>query len=157
MLKIGDVTLGLNGPAYDKLCHELEADWAAQKRINRAPALQWTGVGTEQITLSGCIFPLLSTGNGGHLGINTLKELETALINPKPSLVVDGTGRRYGYFIIRSLREERSKFITNGAPQKQEFTLVMERYGEDNISAEGVIGAGSIDLLNLVNSQGNAI
>lgn len=147
MMMIGDVSLGLRGPAYDKFSHEIEAMWAAQGRINRRPALQFTGIGEETINLSGCIFPMFF-----GLGINTLRQLENLLLGspiPSPQLVIDGTGRNYGYFVVRTLKEERSKFLTNGAPQKQEFTLSLSRYGEDMLANNAILGNGNTDLNSL--------
>jgi hypothetical protein len=152
MLKIGDVNFGLSGPAYDKFTHEIEANWASQGRINRNNALQFVGLGPEKITISGVIFPLLNTG-GGALGAGTLKKIESSLRSPGPQMVIDGMDRRYGYFIVRSLKEDRSKFLTNGAPQKQEFTVVLERYGEDMLRDDAVLGEGNTDISGIRSSS----
>lgn len=138
MLKVGDIKFGLDGPAYKAFVHEIEANWAAQGRINRRPALQFVGVGAEKITLTGTIYGLFK-----NMGIGHLKQIESALLSPGPQMVMDGTGRRYGYFIIRSMREERGAFLTNGAPQKQEFTVNLERYGEDMLRDDSVMDAGA--------------
>lgn len=142
MLKVGDIKFGISGPAYKAFVHEIEANWAAQGRINRRPALQFVGIGAEKISLTGTIYGLLAVG-GSPLGINQLKQIESSLLSPGPQMVMDGTGRRYGYFIIRSLKEERSAFIINGAPQKQEFTVNLERYGEDMLRDDAVMDAGA--------------
>lgn len=143
MLKIGDVHLGMRGAAYDEFVHEVAAEWASQGRINRRNALQHTGIGPEKITLNGTIHPLFF-----GLGIGTLKGLQAMVVagTPQPHMVIDGTGRRYGYFIVRSVRETRSKFLTNGAPQKQGFTVELERYGEDSLREDAISGEGNTDL-----------
>lgn len=140
MLKVGNIKFGLDGPAYKQFTHEIEANWAAQGRINRRPALQFVGIGAEKISLTGTIYGLFK-----NLGIGQLKQVEASLLSPGPQMVMDGTGRRYGYFIVRSMKEDRSAFISNGAPQKQEFTISLERYGEDMLRDDAVLDGGNTD------------
>lgn len=141
MMKIGDVKFGMGGPAYNKLTHVLSADWASQARINRRPALQFTGVGGEKIVLSGVIFPLFF-----KIGISSLEAVRALVLDARPEMLIEGTGKRYGYFVVKEVAEDRSHFIPNGAPQRQEFTITLERYGEDMLSNDAVVGGGSVDL-----------
>lgn len=141
MLRIGNVELGLKGPAYDSFVHKAGMEWATQPRWGRAPAKQLTGVSDETITISGDIYTLFN-----NLGIGQVQKLEAAMLEGSPQLVIDGTGRKYGYFVIDEVEDSRMKFIDTGAPQKQSFSLKMSRYGEDTQESGLSEGNGSLDL-----------
>lgn len=149
MMKLGDATFGMDGPAYDEFTQKIPITWAAQGRISRRDALQFVGFGTETVDLTGTIHTLFAPG-GTPIGINTIRVFERMALDPQPYMMVDGTGRRYGYFAVASVTDVRTDMVTNGAPQKQKFTLNLKRYGEDVLTEQAVpADSGNVDLMDV--------
>ena len=47
-------------------------------------------------------------------------------------MLVDGTGRIWGLWVINRIDETQTLFSGNGVPQKIAFTLQLTQYGEDD-------------------------
>lgn len=126
MLALGDFRFAISTAAYQTLKRTTEHRWSAQNRIGRAPALQFAGIGTDEITLTGVIYPHFKGG------LNQIKTMRDTASTGKPQLLVDGLGFVHGDYAITRIEETQTHFIKNGIPKKQEFTLSLQYYGEDN-------------------------
>ncbi|MFK9686253.1 phage tail protein, partial [Escherichia coli] len=108
---------------------------------------QFLGVGEENITLAGVLYPELT---GGKLTMTTLRLMaEEGRAWP----LLDGTGMIYGMYVISKVSETGSIFFADGTPRKIDFTLSLTRvdeslaalYGDIGKQAESLIGkAGSM-------------
>lgn len=115
--------------------------------IGKRDAFQFLGVGEENITLAGVLYPELT---GGKLTMTTLRLMaEEGRAWP----LLDGTGMIYGMYVISRVSETGSIFFADGTPRKIDFTLSLTRvdeslaalYGDIGKQAESLIGkAGSM-------------
>lgn len=115
--------------------------------IGKRDAYQFLGVGEENITLAGVLYPELT---GGKLTMTTLRMMaEEGRAWP----LLDGTGMIYGMYVISRVSETGSIFFADGTPRKIDFTLSLTRvdeslaalYGDIGKQAESLIGkAGSM-------------
>lgn len=115
--------------------------------IGKRDAYQFLGVGEENMTLAGVLYPELT---GGKLTMTTLRLMaEEGRAWP----LLDGTGMIYGMYVISRVSETGSIFFADGTPRKIDFTLSLTRvdeslaalYGDIGKQAESLIGkAGSL-------------
>lgn len=124
MMGLGDYRFSLSTAAYQSLVRTNEYRWASHKRLGSRPARQFLGVGDEQITLEGVIYPFYKGGFGQLEKIRQDASLGEALI------LIDGEGKVWGDFTIDSLQETQTFFADGGLPQKVEFSLVLSNYGD---------------------------
>lgn len=132
---------------HQTMQRESDYRWPSNSRIGKRDAFQFLGVGEENITLAGVLYPELT---GGKLTITTLRLMaEEGRAWP----LLDGTGMIYGMYVISRVSETGSIFFADGTPRKIDFTLSLTRvdeslaalYGDIGKQAESLIGkAGSM-------------
>lgn len=124
MLQLGDFGFSVSTAAYDALKRSTTWNWAAQKRFGSGPARQFLGKGDDSVTLSGVVFTEKS-------GLNQLERLRTLAGKGEPQNMVDQYGYVSGRWCIESIEEMQSGFFADGAPRRQEFSMKLTAYGED--------------------------
>ena len=122
MLSLGGYKFEVATAAYQELARSTGWEWAEQGRIGQRPALQFTGLQAETITLPGVIYPYWK---GGLTQLPQLRRLADAAT---PLLLVSGLGQNVGRYVIERIDERQTVFFPNGAPRKIEFTITLKRY-----------------------------
>jgi len=125
MMALGFYRFALETSAYQQLQRTISYRWQAQDRINNDPAMQFVGLGTEQINLEGVIYPDFRGGLG------QIEGMKDSADRGEPLLLVDGLGQIWGRWVILQIEETREVFLKNGVPRKISFRLSISRYGED--------------------------
>lgn len=125
MMGLGPFRFGLETAAYQKLIRADEYRWQSQERIGRHPAMQFLGAGHTTISLDGVIYPEF---RGGFAQLDRMRFLAGL---GTPHMLVSGTGRIFGLFVIESVDERQAIFHRDGSPRKQEFGLFLSSYGAD--------------------------
>jgi hypothetical protein len=125
MMALGLYRFALETSAYQQLQRTISYRWQAQDRINNDPAMQFVGLGTEQINLEGVIYPDFRGGLG------QIEGMKDSADRGEPLLLVDGLGQIWGRWVILQIEETREVFLKNGVPRKISFRLSISRYGED--------------------------
>lgn len=120
-----EFVFGIKTAAYDRLQRMTHWNWPAQERAGRSPALQYTGPGEDEITLDGTVY----TENAGLGQLNALRSMGDS---GQPHILVDQYGNNLGKWCVLSVKENQSGFFWDGAPRKQEFSVNLSAYGEDN-------------------------
>ena len=127
--------------AYQTLERSVEYRWEAQQRIGERPIHQYMGIGEDSITLSGSIYPFYNQGYGllrfvtGSVGDHLVEKLRTTYAEQgTPFQLITGRGKLLGRWVIRSIKESQSVITLNGTPRKQDFDIVLLRYGLDDES-----------------------
>ena len=126
LMALGAYRFSLDTSAYQQLQRNTQYRWSAQNRLQRSPAQQFVGPGSDTLTLSGVIYP---EHKGGFDQINAMRA-QAGL--GQPLLLVDGLGVIWGRWVITSVEETQTVFLQNGQPKKQEFQLQLTRYGSDS-------------------------
>ncbi len=122
MMQLGSFQFSIDSAAYQNLSRNTEYRWAAQERIGKADALQFTGYGADTISLRGVIHPHFK----GGLGQLDKMRAQASLRFPLP--LIAGTGRVLGAWVIQSINEGQTVFAEHGAPLRQEFSISIRRY-----------------------------
>ena len=122
MMQLGSFQFGITTAAYQELKRTTEYRWAAQDRFGQREALQFTGPGSETITLSGVVYPEWRGGSG------QVERMRTVASAGLPQQLVSGFGDMLGRWVIERVEESQAVFAAGGAPRKQEFTLNLKRF-----------------------------
>lgn len=133
MMALGQFVFSLSTLAYQEF--QRQTDWrhSSTSRIGARPARQYQGPGDDTITLPGVLLPEL-TG-----GLPSLDEIREMADTGKAWVLVEGTGRIYGLWVIESLSETHSLFFADGTARRIEFSLVLKRVDDDRIDMLGML------------------
>ncbi|WP_246534520.1 phage tail protein [Aliiroseovarius lamellibrachiae] len=131
MMALGAFRFGMANGAYQEFNRSTPHRWSKVNRIGRAPALQYGGPGTEEITISGVIYPAFRGGLRQVDGMRAKASLRA------PLMMTDGLGWIWNRWVITNVDEGKSFFLADGAPRKIEFTLKLEAYGGDSTGRLG--------------------
>lgn len=122
MMALGAYRFGIPTAAYQQLTRAAEYRWPAQERFGQHAALQYTGPGSETITLTGVIYPGYRGGSG------QLDSMRALAATGQPQTLIDGFGRILGRWVIESVQEQASVFAAAGVPRRQDFTMQLRRF-----------------------------
>lgn len=137
MMQLGTFQFSLSTAAYQELTRKTEYRWASQDRFGDMPFLQFTGPGSDGITLTGTIYTEFRGGTG------QIDELRGMAALGLPQLLVDGTGRVMGKWVIESVDEGQSVFAAQGMARKQTFTVTIKKRPETSAVSSVVSAAVS--------------
>jgi phage protein U len=125
---------GIDTPNFETIQRDVQFTWTSADRLSRDPAMQFTGPGEDNISIDGRMFPY-------HFGgLSTLERLRKAGRAGKPMILVrfylltDSAGygsEVVGNYVIKRVRTSESKIGTIGIAHKIDFTLELQRYGDD--------------------------
>ncbi|NLC23400.1 MAG: phage tail protein [Oxalobacter sp.] len=125
MMCLGMFVFSLSTLAYQNFQRQTEWKFASNSRVGTRNAYQFTGQGDDTITLSGWFAPEF---NGSPLAINLLRGMGDT---GQAWMLVEGTGRIYGKWIITGISEGRTYIGANGAGKRIEFTLNLKCVDDD--------------------------
>lgn len=141
MMALGQFVFSLSTLAYQEF--QRQTDWrhATTSRIGTNPARQFLGKGEDAITLPGVLLPELA---GETISLDVLRQMADT---GRAWVLVEGTGRIYGLWIIESLSETRTLFFQDGAARRIEFSLSLKRVDDDRIDLLGGLTGAAVDLV----------
>ena len=126
MMALGSYRFSLDSAAWQELRRSTAYRWQALARLQRLPAQQFLGPGSETLDLKGVIYPHYRGG------FKQLDAMRAQAGKGEPLLLVDGLGFIWGQWVVLQVDETQSVLLTNGQPRKLEFQLRLARYGEDS-------------------------
>lgn len=136
MMALGDFVFELPSAAYQSFQRQTEFRHASHPRIGERPASQYLGPGADTVTLSGTLMPEFT---GGRASLDRLREMGA---EGKAWALVEGSGRIYGLWVVKSVAETSTVFFADGVPRKIEFSLSLERVDDDRIDMMGSTANG---------------
>ncbi|KAF3999209.1 phage tail protein [Glaciimonas immobilis] len=155
MMALGMFVFSLPTLAYQELQRQTEWKHVSNARVGARDAFQYTGKGDDTITLSGWIAPEL-TGS-----LYALDALRLMADTGKSWILIQGTGRIYGAYIITSMTEGKTHLGSDGDPARVEFAITLKCTDDDVHNAINNLGnIGTLrDMLNLegLNNNVNAV
>ena len=126
MMALGSYRFSLDSAAYQELRRSNAYRWQALARLQRLPAQQFLGPGSETLDIKGVIYPHYRGG------FKQLDAMRAQAGKGEPLLLVDGLGFIWGQWVVLQVDETQSVLLTNGQPRKLIFQLRLARYGEDS-------------------------
>ena len=145
LLSLGDYQFGMSTAAHDSMQESTAYRWVTQYRLGRDPALQYVGPGQRTLKLSGTIYPHFRGG------LEQIAEMKGEADEAEPLTLVDGQGNNLGTWVIKKISETQSNYFRDGIPKKIDFSLDLEKYGEDEVNQDngGDNGGGGFNWLTL--------
>ena len=92
---------------------------------------QYTGVGSDTITLPGLIYE--EYGFGYRFAVD---ELATMASTGQGFVLMDGSGYLYGVYVIDNIDETKTYLLDNGVPRKVDFTIKLSHTDDERIVAQ---------------------
>lgn len=126
MMKLGGFAFTVATAAYRSLQRSTQWRWAAQERIGQHDALQFVGRGTDTISLNGTIVPSYRGAGGGQ--VDNLRSQGNQEI---PLLLVAGTGKVLGFWVVEEVTETQDIHYKDGMPRRQQFSIRLRYYGDN--------------------------
>ncbi|SOZ15571.1 bacteriophage P2 tail protein GPU [Cupriavidus taiwanensis] len=133
MMALGQFVFSLDTAPYLDFQQQIGWRHPANSRTGRRPARQFLGPDDETITLAGVLAPELT---GGDDSIEDLRKLGDS---GEAHVLIEGTGRYYGLFVVETMQVTRTYFFQDGKARRIEFTLKLTRVDDE---AEALIGSG---------------
>ncbi|MGX6568471.1 bacteriophage P2 tail protein GPU [Cupriavidus taiwanensis] len=133
MMALGQFVFSLDTAPYQDFQQQIGWRHPANSRTGRRPARQFLGPDDETITLAGVLAPELT---GGDDSIEDLRKLGDS---GEAHVLIEGTGRYYGLFVVETMQVTRTYFFQDGKARRIEFTLKLTRVDDE---AEALIGSG---------------
>jgi hypothetical protein len=100
------------------LRYSKEHRWHTIECIEKT-SLQNIGSGIENIDLTGVIYP--HRQNGSLEQLRNMRE---------PNVLVDGSGKVLGNFVVTNVEEKQTSYFPCGLPRKVEFQLKLKNYNK---------------------------
>lgn len=125
LMSLGLFVFTLKSVPFQKIDRQTRERWAKSERFGAPAATQHIGPGDDTITLSGVLLPQLT---GGPVHLETLRTMKSG---GKAWILAQGDGRILGMWYIEAINETQTHFTTTGKAKKIEFTLILQRYGEE--------------------------
>lgn len=121
------------GFGYQDVTRALDTPHAEVPLAGGMNATQWTGPGSDEITIRGVIFAQFG-------GQSTLESLRQEALAGTPLMLVSGTageGVISGYYTIQSINEDRSLHDARGRPARNAYTIKLRSYPAEPGTAPG--------------------
>jgi phage protein U len=128
MMSVGPFDFGLTSAAYNALNRKQSWRWTKVERLGVKPASQFIGPDAGEMTFKGIIYAELQVG-AAIVGTHVMDRMRAVADQGTPLYVIDGRGYVYGRWVITSVEEDQSVFVSHGAARKQEFTVSLQEYG----------------------------
>lgn len=125
MMALGLFRFGMSGANYQTFRRAAAYRWQKLDRVGRTPAMQFLGPDTQEVTLSGAIYPHFKGG------LRQVELMRLAAAQGKPMILVDGLGWVWERWVIISVEETKTLLMSDGAPRKIEFSMTLKTYGAD--------------------------
>jgi uncharacterized protein len=125
MLALGSFRFGINRANYQTMTRTAGYRFAKLDRLARAPALQFLGPDTEEMTLQGTIYPHFKGG------LRQVELMRLTARSGRPMILVDGLGWVWDRWCVTQVEETKSVFLRDGAPRRIDFSITLQAYGRD--------------------------
>ncbi|MBS9436781.1 phage tail protein [Photorhabdus noenieputensis] len=131
MAALGLFVFMLKTTPYQSMQYNQSWRHAFNSRIGVRPAWQFLGPDNDTMTLSGSLYPEIT---GGRLSLTVLQVMADS---GKAWSFIDGSGTVYGMFVIQSIDQTKTEFMSNGSARKIDFTLTLKRVDSSLIEMFG--------------------
>lgn len=135
-MMLGPFPFQAHGRGYQGVMRHVETPWADIAVAQDLNQQQWTGPTSEEITITGILFPAEFPAS--------LSGLVAAANAGTPLFLVSGDadeGLIHGQFTVQSIEEDRSFHDHAGRAWRNAYTLVLKRYGSAGAGRGGLMGA----------------
>lgn len=120
-MTLGMFVFEMDNLPYQELSRALDWRFAQTERFGARAASQFVGAGNETIAISGTLYPGTI---GEYADFQTLIDMANT---GNQFALVNGHGDVLGQFIIKSMSDSKTLFVSNGNARKIDFSINLER------------------------------
>lgn len=133
LIAMGDYRFSIDRSAYENLQRGIEYRWSKTDIIGKRPNYQMSGIGEENITITGAVFNYRQNSDAfsspiGSTGVDQITQIREEANKAVPLRVALDNGKSLGYWVVKSIKETQSHFIGT-APLKQAFDIKLAFFG----------------------------
>lgn len=110
------------GTNVDRASQKDSWNWVEHETAVDIPDLEYTGAGAPTAGLSGMIFPFVY----GELG--AIEKLRNLGRQARPMILMDGTGKKWGHYVITGLEQNNESLAMDGIPRKITWRLDLKKF-----------------------------
>lgn len=121
LLNVGGVSFEVVAPNIHAFEATSDADVIEKSVAGGAKPLEFVGIGTKELKVSGRLFPKKT---GGLSSLSTLALLQASGVS---QVVMRGDGTPLGWFVITRLEEKHSYLSADGVGQVIDFQIGLKR------------------------------
>lgn len=129
LMSLGQFVFERGTLAPNEINISLTANWQKQSRYGGRPAVQYTGITGETVTMPGILYP----GSKITGTATDLRDLRKMATSGEDYVLVAGDGYVNGLFAILSVTEKHTYLDKEGRAQKIEFEISLERTDHDRV------------------------
>lgn len=141
---------GQASPSFDSFSRDTNFTWTEQQRVQRDPAQQFTGPGSDNITVDGILYPhmfggpatleqlrIIGTMGQPHPIIRYVTNTGFTAAGPSPDGVYVAGAYMVGRktWVLKRVQDKESSINSQGKTDKIEFMLELSAYGDDNYNS----------------------
>lgn len=133
-MMLGDFGFESLGFGYQGLTRRIQTPWVDVQVAQTLNQQQWTGPTSEEVTISGALFPVQFGGQESLDGIIAAANAGT------PMMLVSGSaqaGKIHGMFTVQGVDEDRSFHDRFGQAHKNTYSIALKRYQQTQTAASG--------------------
>ncbi|PHI29252.1 MULTISPECIES: phage tail protein [Budviciaceae] len=134
MMILGMFPFMLKTVPYQEFQQTKSWRFPTNNRVGKSPAVQFTGINNDTITLSGVLLPEFTGGRLSMFGLKTMADAGMAWP------LIESSGAIYGMFVIESITENKSFFFKDGTARRIEFTINLKRTDDGLLDMLGSLG-----------------
>lgn len=127
LLSLGLFVFSINTLSYQSLQRTTQWRQNSQQRIGERPSYQYLGPGKDELAISGWIAPEIA---GSERSLQNLRDMADT---GAPYLLVDGSGKLHGLWVIKKISDNRTHFYPNGEARRIEFSIHLELTDDSQI------------------------
>jgi len=126
LMSLGQFIFKTSTLAFQEIQRQRSWSYAENAVANGRAKKQFTGAGSDTVTMPGLIF-------GTRFALD---ELASMADTGQGYVLMDGSGYLYGVFVIDSIDETKSILMDNGVPRKVDYTLKLSRVDDERIEMQ---------------------
>jgi len=134
LLALGMFVFELATLGPDELQRKTDWNYARAPRLGARDAVQFLGVGTEKVSLSGTVYTEISNG---AVSLDQLREMGDA---GEALPLVDGRGNVFGNYIMEGLDERHTWLMADGTPRRIDFAIDLLRVDDKSDADQEAAG-----------------
>lgn len=131
LMSLGQFIFQTSTLAFQEIQRQRSWSYAENAVANGRAKKQFTGAGSDTVTMPGLIYE--EYGFGTRFALD---ELASMADTGQGYVLMDGSGYLYGVFVIDSIDETKSILMDNGVPRKVDYTLKLSRVDDERIEMQ---------------------
>ncbi|AMW79759.1 oxidoreductase [Acinetobacter sp. TGL-Y2] len=131
LMSLGQFLFKIDTLSFTEIQRQRAWTYAENEVATGRAKKQYTGVGSDTVTLPGLIYE--EYGFGRRYAID---ELASMASTGQGFVLMDGSGYLYGVYVIDNIDETKSYLLDNGVPRKVDFTIKLSRTDDERIEEQ---------------------